>query len=60
MTDRRLTRQQLREREKLGELDAGKFVAVEVVAAIDASLEPAHDDGALCQVQVVPPQITCL
>jgi hypothetical protein len=31
-------RQQLREREKLGELDAGKFVAVEVVAAIDASL----------------------
>jgi hypothetical protein len=39
------------------QLDARQFIAVEVMAAIDAALEPAHNDRALGQVEVVPAQL---
>jgi hypothetical protein len=30
---------------------------LQVVAAIRAALEPANDDGALCQVDIIPAEI---
>ena len=41
-------------------LETGKLVPFEVVAAIGRALEAAHDDGALRQIDVAPPQIAGL
>ena len=38
----------------LQRLEAGEFVPLQVVPAVVTPLEPAHEDGALGQVNVVP------
>jgi hypothetical protein len=41
-------------------LEALEFVAIEVMAAVDAPFQPTHDDGALGQVEIVPAEISYL
>ena len=42
----------------LQSLEASQFITLKVVNTVNAALEPAHGDGALCKVQIIPPQIT--
>src|SRR5262245_47735743 len=44
----------------LQSLQASEFIALQVMAAVDRSLEPAHPDRALGQVEIVPAQIAGL
>ena len=44
----------------LQELETVHLIPLKVMDAISAALEPAHDDGAFRQVDVVPPKITGL
>ncbi len=44
----------------LQKLEAVDFIAFEVVRAVSAALEPAYDDRALGQVDIVPPEIASL
>ena len=42
------------------ELETVDLIPLQVMDAISAALEPAHDDGALPQVDVIPAQIASL
>ena len=44
----------------LQQLETVHLIALQVMDAISATLEPADDDGALRQVDVIPPQIASL
>ena len=44
----------------LEELETIDLIPLQVMDAISAALEPAHDDGALPQVDVIPAQIASL
>ena len=41
-------------------LQTGQLVAFEVMAGIGRALEPAHDDGALGEIDIIPPKIAGL
>lgn len=44
----------------LQEPEAVDLIPLQEVRAVVAALETAHDDGALGQVKVIPPQVACL
>ena len=43
----------------LQELETVHLIPLQVMDAISAALEPADDDGALWQIDVIPAQIAC-